>query len=89
MKSDKAIYGKQTHPQTGSITRRNWLQLAGFGAAAMLTSVSAAALEKLKLSDKEWRQRLTPEQYHILRKAGTEPAGSSPLDKEYGEGEYR
>ena len=89
MKSDNAIYGKQTHPQTGSITRRSWLQLAGFGAAAMLTSMGAAAREKLKLSDKEWRQRLTPEQYHILRKAGTEPAGSSPLDKEYGEGEYR
>jgi len=89
MARDKVVYATQTRPQTGSITRRNWLQLAGFGAAAMLASVAAAALEKLKLSDKEWRQRLTPEQYYILRKAGTEPAGSSPLDKEYGEGEYR
>ena len=32
--------------------------------------------EKLKLSDEEWRARLTPEQYQVLRKHGTERAGS-------------
>ena len=32
--------------------------------------------EKLKLSDEEWRSRLTPEQYQVLRKHGTERAGS-------------
>lgn len=30
--------------------------------------------KKLILTDKEWKQRLTPEQYKVLRKAGTEPA---------------
>jgi peptide-methionine (R)-S-oxide reductase len=39
-------------------------------------------------SDEEWRQILTREQYDILRKHGTERAGSSPLDKEYGAGAY-
>jgi peptide-methionine (R)-S-oxide reductase len=38
--------------------------------------------EPLKLSDDEWRRRLTPEQYRVLRKEGTERAGSSPLDRE-------
>ena len=30
--------------------------------------------DKLHLSDEEWRERLTPEQYAILRQAGTERA---------------
>jgi len=30
--------------------------------------------EKLLLSDDEWRQRLTPEQYEVLRRHGTERA---------------
>jgi peptide-methionine (R)-S-oxide reductase len=34
------------------------------------------------LSDNEWRQRLTPEQYRVLRGHGTERAGTSPLDRE-------
>ena len=30
--------------------------------------------DKLDVSDEEWRKKLTPEQYHITREAGTEPA---------------
>jgi len=32
--------------------------------------------EKIRKSEAEWRQELTPEQYHILREKGTEPAFS-------------
>lgn len=49
----------------------------------------AEGVESLELTDAEWRERLTSEQYEILRDHGTEPAFSSPLDKETRDGVYR
>ncbi len=37
-------------------------------------------VEKLERSDAEWKRLLTPEQYYILREAGTERPGSSELN---------
>ena len=39
-------------------------------------------------SDDDWRRELTPEQFGVLRRHGTERPRSSPLDKEYGAGAY-
>jgi len=44
--------------------------------------------DKLNLSDAEWRDRLTPEQYHVLREAGTERAFTGKYDKNKQEGTY-
>ena len=38
------------------------------------------------LTEADWRARLTPDQFRILRQEGTERAGSSPLDDETREG---
>ena len=43
---------------------------------------------EVNLSDAEWRQRLSQEQYTVLRRHGTERAGTSPLDKRYDPGSY-
>ncbi len=44
--------------------------------------------DKLTLSDEQWRQRLSPEQYQILRHAGTERAFTGKYDGNKAEGEY-
>ena len=43
---------------------------------------------EITYSDEEWRRRLTPEQYYVLREHGTERAGSSPLDREKRKGTF-
>jgi peptide-methionine (R)-S-oxide reductase len=42
----------------------------------------------MQKSDEEWRQALTPAQFHVLREHGTERAGTSPLSLEKREGTF-
>lgn len=44
--------------------------------------------DKLNLTEAEWRERLTPEQYAILRQAGTERAFTGKYEKNKANGEY-
>lgn len=46
--------------------------------------------DRLILSDAEWQKRLTPEQYQVLRRKGTEPAfcGGYTTSKTHGDGIY-
>jgi len=80
------------------MTRRGLFQtLLGVGvvgAAARLVGAgdtggkASTSTFEIAMTDAEWQKRLTPAQFTVLRKHGTERAGSSPLDKEYSPGIY-
>ena len=42
----------------------------------------------MQLTEAEWKNRLTPDQYHILREQGTERAGTGKYDHFYKKGTY-
>ena len=44
--------------------------------------------EKIKRSDDEWQKELTPEQFHVARQAGTEPAFTGKYYKTKDPGMY-
>jgi peptide-methionine (R)-S-oxide reductase len=72
--------------------RRNFV--AAIAGLVALHRVAGAAptdpvkIEKLVLKPEEWKKRLTPEQYAVLREEGTERAGTSPLDREKRKGTF-
>jgi peptide-methionine (R)-S-oxide reductase len=43
----------------------------------------------LPTSEADWERRLTPGEFHVLRKHGTERAWSSPLNSEHRSGQFR
>ena len=45
--------------------------------------------EQVQLTDAEWRERLTPEQYQVLRKGGTERAFTGAYWNDHRNGTYR
>ncbi|HTG39845.1 peptide-methionine (R)-S-oxide reductase MsrB [Sphingomonas sp.] len=45
-------------------------------------------MEKIDLPESEWRRRLTPVQYHVLREAGTERAFSGHYTDNKADGVY-
>jgi peptide-methionine (R)-S-oxide reductase len=61
--------------------------LINIAAKAFAAETSGERFE-VTLSDAEWRKRLAPEEYDVLRGHGTERAGTSPLDHEKRKGVF-
>lgn len=75
------------------VSRRSLFALAGSGAVAVTLGCSpgesrAAQRFRFTLSDAEWRKRLSPAAYTVLRQASTEHPFSSPLNKEHRNGVF-
>ena len=81
------------------MTRRNLLSTAaaalGLGTLSSVfgrerDALAAEQTETFEITktDAEWKRTLTPDQYHVLRKHGTERAWSSPLNKEHRKGTF-
>ena len=63
----------------------------GLGCAVIAAPESAAEvkIEPFRLSDAEWKKRLTPFQYRVLRQEGTEASHTSALNQEKRAGVYQ
>ena len=73
------------------LTKRRFLGALLVGAGIVLPGIGRAvakSFERLVLSEEEWRRRLAPERFAILRQAGTERPYSSPLNDEKRDGIY-
>jgi peptide-methionine (R)-S-oxide reductase len=75
------------------MTRRHLLGLlSAIGLAPRLARAAnpsaAARIEPLQLSDAQWKERLNPTEYQVLRHEGTERAFTSPLNGEKRRGRY-
>ena len=75
--------------------RRTFLTTSAAAVAALVGYVTtrpgetlAAETFEVNFSEAEWRKRLTPEQFSVLRKEGTERPYSSPLNNEKRAGRY-
>ena len=55
----------------------------------METTQTSEKVQKIRRTDEEWRQLLTPEQFHVTRQKGTEPAFSGALYQNHATGVYQ
>src|SRR5262245_28532230 len=68
------------------LTAANTVRIAHFDAAGRKTGVRE--VEKVKKTDDEWRKQLSPEQFEVTRRKGTERAFTGKYAKNHDDGIY-
>jgi peptide-methionine (R)-S-oxide reductase len=68
--------------------RRSFITSALALGAFAITVKGSGGIGRVVRSDEEWRRLLTPEQYAVTRRKGTEAPGSSPLVEEHRRGTF-
>ena len=81
-----------------NLSRRELLRTGGLALAGSLLGLAACTPQapaatrgkrfEIMRSDAEWRERLSPSQYAVLRRDGTERPYSSPLNSEHRKGAF-
>jgi peptide-methionine (R)-S-oxide reductase len=82
--------------ESDMLLHRRTLLMGGASLAALVAThslseakdMTADTIDFRNLSDAEWRKRLSPQAYDVLRKQGTERAGTSPLNHEKRQGTF-
>ncbi|MGK2912132.1 MAG: peptide-methionine (R)-S-oxide reductase MsrB [Sphingobium sp.] len=81
--------------QSATLTRRTLLGTAGVAAVAIAATMltgeensAQAAKYPVMLTPAQWKKKLGPQQYAVLRQASTERPFTSPLNKEHRAGTF-
>ncbi len=87
-------FGARNQVMSSSLDRRGFLAAASALAFAAPSAAFAAAKDAYanspfrKITDADWKKRLPPDSYAVLRHEATERPGSSPLNKEKRKGTF-
>jgi peptide-methionine (R)-S-oxide reductase len=80
--------GEELETRGVEMHRRSFVSALLLGSAAGAVGLGPASAFEIAYSDAEWRKRLSPQAYQVLRHQVTEPAFSSPLNDEHRKGTF-